>query len=167
MVSAIDKNLELNDQDIKREKRIISKLNLKKLPFKITEDNFCSKYLEMFQDIKPLFKYNPGEYAMKWCLSTEKKMKVFLIIFEANEFGKEIYKENISAKLPEYSYKTVAQIVDQGVEKEFFFKLNARATKKTDSKIRNIRPSEQLVIEFINWNIEIIAAVTNFQNKYK
>ena len=167
MVSAIDKNLELNDQDIKREKRIISKLNLKKLPFKITEDNFCSKYLEMFQDIKPLFKYNPGEYAMKWCLSTEKKMKVFLIIFEANEFGKEIYKENISAKLPEYSYKTIAQIVDQGVEKEFFVELNARATKKKDLKIRNIRPSEQLVIEFINWNIEVISVVANFQKKYK
>ena len=94
-------------------------------------------------------------------------MKVFLIIFEANEFGKEIYKENISSKLPEYSYKTIAQIVDQGVEKGFFLKLNARATKKTDSKISNIRPSEQLVIEFINWNIEVIAAVTNFQKKYK
>ena len=167
MVFTIDKNLVLNDQDIKREKRIISKLNLKKLPFEITKDSFCSKYLEMFQDIKPLFKYYPGEYAMKWCLSTDKKMKVFLLIFEANEFGKEIYKEEIAKKLPEYSYKTIAQIVDQGVEKEFFVELNARATKKKDLKIRNIRPSEQLVIEFINWNIEVISVVANFQKKYK
>ena len=167
MVFSIGKNVALSDYDVKREKRIISKLDLKKIPFEITEDSFCSKYLDMFQDMKPLFKYNPGEYALKWCLSTDKKMKVFLIIFEANEFGKEIYKENISSKLPEYSYKTIAQIVDQGVEKGFFLKLNARATKKTDSKISNIRPSEQLVIEFINWNIEVIAAVTNFQKKYK
>jgi len=31
----------------------------------------------------------------------------------------------------------------------------------------NIRPSEQLVIEFINWNIEVISVVANFQKKYK
>ena len=156
-----------NDENSKRDQRILSKVNLKKLPFKITIDNFSARYLEMFLDLKPLFKYKEGEYAMKWCLSTEKKMKVFLLIFEANELGKEIYKENISAKLPEYSYKTIAQIVDQGVEKEFFVELNARATKKKDLKIRNIRPSEQLVIEFINWNIEVISVVANFQKKYK
>ena len=36
-----------------------------------------------------------------------KKIKVFLIIFESNELGEEIYKEKISSKLPEYSYKTL------------------------------------------------------------
>ena len=60
------KFLVLNDEDIKRNKRIVTKLNLKKLPFKITEDNFSKRYLEMFQDLKPFFKYKEGEYAMKW-----------------------------------------------------------------------------------------------------
>ena len=50
----------------------------------------------MFEDIKPLFKYKIGDYTMKWCLSTEKKMKIFLLIFEANEYGHEIYKESLS-----------------------------------------------------------------------
>ena len=47
----------------------------------------------MFLELTPLFKYEPGEYAMKWCLSTEKKMKVFLLIFEANELGKKFIKK--------------------------------------------------------------------------
>ena len=166
MIFSIDKDLALSDQDHKREKRIIKRLNITRLPFKITEENFCSRYIEMLKDMKPLFKYKSGEYAMKWCLSTDKKMRIFLLIFEANELGKAIYKENISTQLPEYSYKTIAQIVDQGIEKGFFIKLNARAKKTVDSKIRNIRPSEDLVVEFINWNIDIIATTASFQKKY-
>jgi len=166
MIFEIDKSLVLSNQDSKREKRIIKRLNITRLPFKITEENFCSSYLEMIKDIRPLFKYKSGEYAMKWCFSTDKRMKVFLLIFEANELGKAIYKENISAQLPEYSYKTIAQIVDQGIEKGFFVKLDARAKKTNDSKIRNIRPSEDLIVEFINWNIDIIATTVSFQKKY-
>ena len=166
MIFEIDKSLVLSNQDSKREKRIIKRLNITRLPFKITEENFCSSYLEMLKDIRPLFKYKSGEYAMKWCFSTDKRMKVFLLIFEANELGKVIYKENISAQLPEYSYKTIAQIVDQGIEKGFFVKLDARAKKTNDLKIRNIRPSEDLVVEFINWNIDIIATTVSFQKKY-
>ena len=104
MISKLNKNLSLSEQDLKREKRIISKLNLKKLPFKITEENFCSRYIEMFKDLRPLFNYLPGEYAMKWCLSTNKRMRVFLLIFEANELGNEIYKESISSK---YKFVTI------------------------------------------------------------
>ena len=161
------KFLVLNDEDIKRNKRIVTKLNLKKLPFKITEDNFSKRYLEMFQDLKPFFKYKEGEYAMKWCLSTEKRMRVFLLIFEANELGEEIYKESISSKLPEYSYKTIAQIIDDGLKKGYFIKLAPRTKISTDAKIRNIRPSEELVIEFINWNIDLFSAFSNFSERFK
>ena len=110
----------LSDEDLKREKRITSRLRLNKLPFKISKENFCSGYLKIFKEMTPLFKYKEEEYAMKWCLSTEKKMKVFLLIFESNQLGKEIYKEKIANKLPEYSYKTVAQIIDEGIKKNFF-----------------------------------------------
>jgi hypothetical protein len=161
------KNFNLSDENFKRDQRILSKINLNKLPFKISVDNFSSRYLEMFLDLKPLFKYQPGEYAMKWCLSTEKKMKVFLLIFEANELGKEIYKESISSQLPEYSYKTIAQIIDQGIAKGFFVKLAPRKYEMKDSKIRNIRPSETLVVEFMNWNIDLISTISSFQKKYE
>jgi len=167
MALKIDKNLELSSQDLQREKRIVARLNLKKLPFSITQENFCDRYIEMFNDLRPLFKYHEGEYAIKWCLSTEKKMRVFLIIFEANELGKEIYKESVSNRLPEYSYKTIAQIIDDGIKKGYFVKLDPRTKTKNDSKIRNIRPSEDLVTEFINWNIDLISQYSKFQNKYK
>ena len=93
-------------------------------------------------------------------------MKVFLLIIEANEQGTEIYKENISSQLPEYSYKTIAQIIDQGITKGFFVKLAPRKSELKDSKIRNIRPSEELVVEFMNWNIELISTIAGFQKKY-
>ena len=155
------------EQNTKRTNRIISKLNLKKLPFKITEEQFCSGYTEMFKELKPLFKYQPHEYAMKWCLSSEKIMRVFLLVFEANEFGKEIYKESISSQIPEYSYKTIAQIIDDGLKRGYFIKLVPRTKISTDAKIRNIRPSEELVIEFINWNIDLLSAFSNFSKRFK
>ena len=167
MVFRTNKNLELTDQDVKREKRIVARLHLEKLPFKITEDNFCSRYIEMFKDMSPLFRYRSGDYALKWCLSTEKKMKVFLLIFESNELGKEIYKESVSNRLPEYSYKTIAQIIDDGMKKGYYLQMVPRAKKQTDLKIRNIRPSEDLVTEFINWTIDILSTAATFQKKYK
>ena len=160
------KTFKLSDEDLKREKRITSKLRLDKLPFKISKENFCSRYSEIFKEMSPLFKYKEGEYAMKWCLSTEKRMKVFLLIFEANQLEKEIYKEKIANKLPEYSYKTIAHIVDEGVLKKFFLKIPPRNYITKDAKVRNIRPSEDLVIEFINWHIDIISILSKFQRKY-
>ena len=157
----------LSEINQKREKKIISKLNLEKLPYNISADNFCSRYLEIFKDLKPLFKYKKEEYAMKWCLSTEKKLQVFLLIFEANELGKEIYKESISSQLSEYSYKTVASIIDEGLDKGYYEKLAPRSDRTTDLKISNIRPSEELVIDFINWNIEIINTISKFIKKYQ
>jgi hypothetical protein len=165
-MTELKKNFELIDENIKRDQRILSQVNLKKLPFRISVDNYSARYLEMFLDLKPLFKYQPGEYAMKWCLSTEKKMKVFLLIFEANEFGKEIYKENISTKLPEYSYKTVASIIDEGLDKGYYVKLAPQNNMIKNLKIRNIRPSEDLVVDFMNWNIDLISIITKFKNKY-
>ena len=155
------------EQNTKRTNRIISKLNLKKLPFKITEEQFCSSYTEMFKELTPLFRYQPHEYAMKWCLSSEKRMRVFLLVFEANELGKEIYKESISSEIPEYSYKTIAQIIDDGLKKGYFIKLAPRTKISTDAKIRNIRPSEELVIEFINWNIDLLSTFSNFSKKFE
>ena len=167
MINLNKKNFDFSDINSKRDQRILSQVNLKKLPFKISVDNFSSRYLDMFLDLKPLFKYQKREYAMKWCLSTEKKMKVFLLIFEANEQGTEIYKENISSQLPEYSYKTIAQIIDQGIAKGYFIKLAPRRCEMKDSKIRNIRPSEDLVVEFMNWNIDLISTISGFQKKYQ
>ena len=159
----MEKIKDLKAIDLKRQKNIISKLNLKKLPFDITPDKICDLNLEMARHSKSVLKFQDDRPGIKWCFSSIKKLKVFLIIFEANELGEQIYKEKISSKLPEYSYKTVAQIVDDGIKRNFFIKLEARHSQNKDLKIRNVRPSEDLIIEFVNWKIDLLASLMKFK----
>ena len=163
MIPNVPKKLNLSAEDLKRQKNIISKLNLAKLPFDITPDKMCALNLEMARHSSAVLKYQEDKTGIKWIFSSIKKYKVFLIIFESNELGEEIYKEKISSMLPEYSYKTVAQIVDEGVKKNFFIKLNVRAKTTKDLKIRNVRPSEEVIIEFINWKIDLLASLMKFK----
>jgi hypothetical protein len=158
---------QLSTEDQKREKRIIEKLKIEKLPFKIPKENFCELNVDIIKHFKNIFKFQNNHPGLKWCLSTIKKFKVFILIFESNELGVEIYKESLSNKLPEYSYKTIAQIVDEGIEKGFFIKLSPRLKKTEDLKIRNIRPSEDLIVEFINWNIDLITSLSLSAKKFK
>jgi len=158
--------ISVNDESLKRERRILKRLNLNKLPFQTSMDEFCGMYIEMIADLKDSFTFEDDKPGMQWCVSTIKRFKVFLLIFEANEIGNEIYKELLSAKLPGYSYKTIAQIVDEGLEKGFFIKLPPRIREKHDLKIRNIRPSEDLTVEFINANIDMISSLMKFLGKH-
>ena len=118
----------------------------------------------MVKDHRAIFSLKGRLDCTSWCLSSMKKFKIFLLIFEANELGVEIYKEQIAAKLPEYSYKTVASIVDEGLKKEYFVKLLPRVNQVRDLKISNIRPSEELTADFINWSIDAIAMLNNSVN---
>ena len=159
----MEKIKDLKAADLRRQKNIISKLNLKKLPFDITSDKICDLNLEMARHSKSVLKFQDDRPGIKWCFSSIKKLKVFLIIFESNELGEEIYKEKISSRLPEYSYKTIAQIVDDGIKRNFFIKLEARHSQSKDLKIRNVRPSEDLIIEFVNWKIDLLASLMKFK----
>ena len=159
--------ISVNDESLKRERRILKRLNLKKLPFQTSMDEFCGMYIEMIADLKDSFTFEDDKPGMQWCVSTIKRFKVFLLIFEANEIGNEIYKESLSANLPEYSYKTIAQIVDEGVVKNFFIKLAPRIIKTRDLKIRNIRPSEDIIVGFVNWKIDLLSSLNEFKKKNK
>ena len=163
MNSRAYKKLKLTTQDLIRQKNIISKLNLKKLHFDIPPDKICDLNLEMARHSRSVLKYQKDKPSIEWCFSSIKKLKVFLIIFEANELGEETYKEKISSLLPEYSYKTVAQIIDDGIKKNFFIKLQARGQKNKDLKIRNVRPSEEVIIEFVNWKIDLLSSLMKFK----
>ena len=162
----MEKIKDLKAADLRRQKNIISKLNLKKLPFVITSDKICDLNLEMARHSRSVLKYQDDKPGIKWCFSSIKKLKVFLIIFESNELGEEIYKEKVSSKLPEYSYKTVASIIDTGIAKGYFVKLLPRFNSSKDLKINNIRPSEELVACFINWNIHTISVFNNLIKKH-
>jgi len=150
-----------------RGKKIINKLNLAKLPFEIDSDNLNDFGRDTSKDLQNIF-FGIESTSLKWCMSTVKKAKVFTLIYLANENGVPIYKEEISKKLPEYSYKTIATIVDEGVEKGYYVPLDPFDYKKVkDKKIKNIRPSEEIVTEYLNWNIHRISKVAEMIKKYK
>tara|TARA_B110000967_G_C18775628_1_gene505420 strand:- start:122 stop:595 length:474 start_codon:yes stop_codon:yes gene_type:complete len=154
-----------NDRD--RGKKIIHKLNLDQLPFKINSANLNDFGQDTSKDLQNIF-FGIESTSLKWCMSTVKKAKVFTIIYQANENGEPIYKEEIAKKLPEYSYKTIATIVDEGVEKGYYVSLDPYTNKiMKDKKIKNIRPSEEIIIEFLNWNIQRISIVSEMIIKYK
>ena len=158
----------ISKKNLRREKRIIKNLKLDKLPFKVRPENFCDFFLNVVKDHRAIFSLKGRHDCTSWCLSSMKKFKIFLLIFEANELGVEIYKEQIASKLPNYSYKTVASIIDEGFKKGFFIKLSPRLNKIKDLKISNIRPSEELTADFINWSIDAIAMLNNsVKNNHK
>ena len=99
------------------------------------------------------------------------KSKSIYFSLPANERGLPIYKEEIAKKLTEYSYKTIATIIDEGIQKGFYVPLepyeNSEGKKNLDKKVKNIRPSLDLIADFYNWNIERISSVSKIINKYK
>jgi|TARA_B110000881_G_C18116655_1_gene290089 hypothetical protein len=146
-----------------RENNIIKSVNLTKLPFKVSHKDIFSFTKELSFNLKKIFSLSNQKESIKWCFSSQKRIKVFLIIFNANENVKSIYKEEIAKKLPEYSYKTIATIVDQGLSKGYFVNLKSSDINKIlDKKILNIRPSETLIADFINWNIDAICILKDY-----
>lgn len=151
-----------------RSKTIYQKLNIAKLPFKLKAEDVN----EFGRDVASNFNFileNVNSPILRWCMSTIKKTKVFTLVHYANENNLPIYKEDIAKKLPEYSYKTIATIVDEGIEKGYFVAMDPYQNSVADKKIKNIRPSEELVIEFLNWSIDRIKTnddlVKKFNNK--
>jgi len=148
----------MHDQKL-RDKRIQAKLNLDKLPPKFHDNNFKTLGIEVSSFIHFVFELRKRTESLNWCFANIKRVKIFLLIFHANELGNEIYKEEIAKNIPEYSYKTIAKIIDDGIEKKHFILLTPDGISGKDGKIKNIRPSEDLVTDFLNLSIEIISYI--------
>ena len=142
-----------------RDERILSKLDLNKLTYKLKEGSFKDLGSEISSFIHLIFEMRKRSESLNWCFANIKRVKIFLLIFHANESGKEIYKEEIAKKINEYSYKTIAKIIDEGITKNYFVLLNTDGVAGKDGKIKNIRPSEELIIDFLNLSIEIISRI--------
>ena len=65
--------------------------------------------------------------------------------FVANE---PIYKESIIKELREFSYKTITTIIDESITRKYLIN-----TFNGGKKIKLLKPSEQLIIDLLNWNI--------------
>ena len=147
------------DKQKLRNERIYSKLNLDELPFQLDLNNFKVLGHAISMAFTELHTSKIESEKLRWCFSTIKKFKVFLEIFYANEAGKEIYKEEIAKKIQEYSYKTISKIIDEGHAKGYYVNLKPDGESGTDAKIKNIRPSEDLVVDFLNWNIRVSSSI--------
>ncbi|MDA9091895.1 hypothetical protein N9J56_01235 [Pelagibacteraceae bacterium] len=140
-----------------RLQRIIKKLNLDKLP--PNSKNYDVKELgaTISEFIHHVFIERKKSDPLNWCFANIKRIKIFLQIFHANQSGKQIYKEEIAKNLSEYSYKTIAKIIDDGIMKNHFVLLPADGVIGKDTKVKNIRPSEELIVDFLNLSLEIIS----------
>ena len=121
------------DIDRDRSKAIYKKLNLIKLPFNLKLEDVN----EFGRDVATNYNFileNVESPILKWCMSTIKKAKVFNLVHFANENNLPIYKEDIAKKLPEYSYKTIATIVDEGIEKGYYVAMDPYQKNVSDKK---------------------------------
>ena len=150
-----------------RETRIFSELKLEKLPFKLKRENFKILGNAVSLAFHAIYNNQVKSEQLKWVFATVKRFKIFLEIFYANERGEEIYKEEIAKKVPEYSYKTISKIIDDGHAKGIYVPLKPDGETGTDAKIKNIRPSEELMIDFLNWSINIYELLDNTIKKNK
>ena len=154
-------------RDRDRAQDIFKKLDYKKLPFTLEEKNLNDLGVNIAEDLGNIISSVGKTPSLKWCISTIKKAKVFILIYVANEEGRTIYKEEIAKKLFEYSYKTIATIIDEGIAKGYYINLDPVGKKSGDKKVKNIRPSFEVITAFYNWNIERICSVHNLIKKYK
>ena len=157
--------------DKNRQEEIFKKINTHELPFSIKPQELHDFGLDIANGLSKVVSSINTNQSLKWCLSTVKKAKVFILVYQANVRGLPIYKEEIAKKLVEYSYKTIATIIDEGIQKNYYVPLEPSehldGKKITDKKVKNIRPSSDLVAAFYNWNIERIALTANLIKKYK
>jgi len=155
------------DQQKERDKRIYSKLNLDNLPYKLNYEHFKDLGASISLFIYHINNFHSRSKPLTWCFSNIKRTKIFMQIFHANEMGREIYKEEIAKLVSEYSYKTIAKIIDEGFMKGYYVPLKPDGDPGTDAKVKNIRPSEELIIDFLNLGVEIIHVLELFKKKMK
>ena len=151
-----------------RLEEIFKKINIDELPFSIKSIQLHEFGLDIANGLTKVVSGISANQALKWSLSTVKKAKVFILIYQANVRSLPIYKEEIAKKLTEYSYKTIASIIDEGILKGYYLPLEPLNGKKIiDKKVKNIRPSSELVTSFYNWNIDRILRISKILKKYK
>ena len=86
--------------------------------------------------------------SIKWFLKSHKKVRVFSCVMAKYVANEPIYKESIIRDLSEFSYKTITTIIDESITRKYL-----KNTFNDGKKIKLLRPSEELIIDLLNWNI--------------
>jgi hypothetical protein len=148
----------MSDQ-ILREKRINNNLKLDKLSNNLEKLDAKKLGATVSDFIHFVFTAQHNSEPLNWVFKNIKRAKIFLQIFHANQSGNEIYKEEIAKNLSEYSYKTIAKIIDDGLSKKYFVLLPPDGNAGKDAKVKNVRPSEELIIDFLNLSLDILSYI--------
>ena len=151
----------------RRLQRINANLKLQKIPASSFKNKIDASTLGLVisEFIHFIFIERKKSEGLNWCFTNIKRVKIFLQIFHANQSGREIYKEEIAKNLTEYSYKTIAKIIDDGIVKKYFILMPPEELVVKDAKVKNIRPSEELITDFLNLSIEIISYLEKVRAK--
>ena len=86
--------------------------------------------------------------SIRWFFKSHKRVRVFSIIMEKYVTNEPIYKESIIKDLREFSYKTIITIIDESITRGYL-----KNTFNNGKKIKLLEPSEELIIDLLNWNI--------------
>ena len=148
----------MSEQKLRIE-RINNNLKLGKLPNSLNKIDAKKLGSSVSDFVSYVFAERKKSESLNWVFTNIKRAKIFFQVFHANQSGSEIYKEEIAKNLSEYSYKTIAKIVVDGLSRKYFVLLPPDGDPGRDAKVKNIRPSEELITDFLNLSLEIITYV--------
>ena len=87
-------------------------------------------------------------------LNASLNIKLIFKILNKKIFCTEIKQIRIKLK------DNIAKIIDDGIAKKYYVLLPTDATGVSrDSKVKNIRPSEKLITDFLNLGIEVLVHI--------
>ena len=96
---------------------------------------------------------------LNWFLKSMKKYKLLLTIMDLYNTNSSTYKEEMIKNLSMYSHKTILKIIDEALSKKYIvYKTN---NGSNDYKKKLIKPSTELLIAYLNWNIKHIFNYSN------
>ena len=173
-VIKLDKDIKnrFSEEQLKRATTIINKL--KPIYKKIIVDHHCKlenidKVLNMTKDFTELnLKAYENVYSnniLKYFFDNKDKWLLLNEIVKASAAGELVYKESLSKKLG-VSAKTLNKYIDEALEGDLFIVMNPHSMKKKDNRIVNIRPSVELTVAYIDYNVSKIIDNINFLENY-
>ena len=89
------------------------------------------------------------------------KWNLLLEVVRCSSTGEIVYKEKLAKKL-RCSHKTLTKYINEALEGGLFIMLNPISGVIKDKRIVNIRPSEDLIIDFVNYSVQNVVKTLNF-----
>jgi len=156
------------------------KANIIKLK-KGIENNFSKKQLiratTIIDKLKPIYKKIFADHHCKLeniykvlnmskdFFDTKDKWLMLNEIIKASAAGELVYKECLSKKLG-ISAKTLNKYIDEALEGDLFIIMEPYSNIKKDNRIVNIRPSVELTVAYIDYNVSKILDNLTFLENY-